>query len=92
MLDLLDQEPQASLADFVDLLETEYGVEVNKAAISKKLKELKVTYKRVKRINQAQDPKLRVDYVSRIYEYNAEQVVFVDKSTANEHTTHSRYR
>ena len=40
MLDLMDQEPQASLAGFVDLLEAEYAVEVSKAAVSKKLKQV----------------------------------------------------
>jgi transposase len=91
LLDMLNQEPQASLADFQDLLETEYNIKVSKVAISKKLKQLKITYKRVERTNQAQDLELRADYISRIYEYNAEQVVFVDESVANEHTAYSRY-
>ena len=91
MLDLLDQEPQSSLDDFVDLLEQEYDIGVSKSTISRKLKQLKMTYKRVERTNQAQDPELRADYYSRIVEYEAEQVVFVDESAANEHTAHSRY-
>jgi transposase len=91
MLDLLDQDPQATLAEFVDLLDLEYGIEVHKSTVCRKLAELKVTYKRVERTNQAQDPDLRADYEGRIYEYEPEQCVYVDESAANEHTAHSRY-
>jgi transposase len=64
---------------------------VSISTVSRKLKELKITYKRFERINQVQDPELRADYHGRIYEYEPEQCVFYDESAVNEHTAHSRY-
>lgn len=66
ILDLLDQDNQAELVDFVDLLNSEYDIEVSKAIVSRKLKQLRVIYKRVKRTNNAQDKELRHDYKGRI--------------------------
>jgi transposase len=53
MLDLLNQDPQVTLAKFVDLLDLEYGIEVHKSTVCRNLAELKITYKRVERTNQA---------------------------------------
>jgi transposase len=90
MLNLLDEDPQAEQKDHIELLELEYGIQVHKSTVSRKLKEMKLTYKCVERTNQAQDPELRADYQGRICEYEPEQCVFVDESAANEHTAHSR--
>ena len=91
LLDLSEQDPQATLAEFVDLLDEEYDITVDKSTVSRTLKELKITHKRVERTNQAQDAVLRADFEARICEYEPEQVVYVDESAANEHTAHSRY-
>jgi transposase len=53
MLDLLDQDPQATLAEFVNLLDSEYDIKVSLVTVSRRLKEIRITHKRVERTNQA---------------------------------------
>jgi transposase len=53
MLDLLDQDPQATLAEFVNLLDSEYNIKVSLVTVSRRLKEMRITHKRVERTNQA---------------------------------------
>jgi transposase len=90
LLDLLDDEPQTTLAEFVDFLDAEYDIQVSEATVSRTLKEDNITYKRVERTNQAQDPNLRADYYARISDFTPAQCVYVDESAANEHTAHTR--
>ena len=52
--------------------------------ISRLLKNLKQTYKRVEYIYSERDDELRAHFRAKMCEYKANQLVFVDESAANE--------
>ena len=59
--------------------------------MSRLLKELQITYKKVERAYKERDDILRAYWVARLSEYKANQLVFVDESAANERTTDRKW-
>ena len=51
-------------------LEEEYNIKYNKLTVSRRLKEMNQSYKRIKRIRIEQDPELRAFYLIRISDYS----------------------
>jgi transposase len=91
ILDFLDQNPTAYQDEIAEFLLTEYGIQTHQSTISRVLKRLNQTYKRIERAHEERDDKARADWRSRLYEYKANQIVFVDESAANERTKDHRW-
>jgi transposase len=92
--DLLEQAVIQLFIDHVDLaieealewLKEEFFIEVCKKTISNVLRNHNITHKRLKFVAAQPNPELRADYLIRIKGITAEQLVFLDESTANEFT------
>jgi hypothetical protein len=92
--DLLEQAVVQLFVDHVDLtieealewLKEEFTIELSKATISTILRNHNVTHKRLKFVAAQRNPELRADYLKRMDDMTAEQLVFLDESAANEFT------
>jgi transposase len=86
ILEFIDQNPTCYQHEIADFLVTEYGISVHQATISRVLKKLKHTYKRIERLFPEASNVQRAQFRSKMAEYKANQIVFLDESAANERT------
>lgn len=91
IIDFLEQNPTAYQDEIAEFLLTEYGIEAHQSTISRVLKRLNHTHKRAERANTERDDNARADWRSRLCEYTANQLVFVDESAASERTKDRRW-
>jgi transposase len=87
----LEEDPTAYQDEIQEFLLDEYGIEVSRQTVGRVMKKKKLTHKRVERIRPEQDQELRSLWVSKLVEYSAEQLIFVDESGANERTADRKY-
>jgi transposase len=91
ILDFLEQNPTAYQDEITEFLLTEYDIEASQSTVSRVLKRLNQTHKRNERVCEERDNQARADWRSRLCEYKANQIVFVDESAANERTKDRRW-
>ena len=70
----------------VEFLLSEFGISVTQSTISRLLKNLNQTHKRIERIHSERDDKLRAYFRAKMYKYKVNQLIFVDELAANEKT------
>ena len=86
MAELLEQNNTVYQDKIVDFLVEEYSITVSQSTVSRLLKQLQITHKKVERAHEERDNLLRAHWVARFSEYRANQLVFMDESAANERT------
>jgi len=91
ILDFLEQNPTAYQDEIAEFLFTEYDIQASQSTVSRVLKRLNQTHKRTEKVHEERDDKARADWRSRVCEYKANQIVFVDESAANERTKDRRW-
>lgn len=69
----------------------EFDINCSISTVSRCIRRLKLTHKRVARVNCEQDEELRTLYLAKIADFTANQVIFVDESAANERTSDRKY-
>ena len=75
----------------IEFLLSEFGISVTQLTVSRLLKNLNQTHKRVERTHSKRDDELRAYFRAKIYKYKANQLVFVDESAANERIKDRKY-
>ena len=70
----------------VEFLLSEFGISIARLTVSRLLKNLNQIYKYAERIYNKKDDELRAYFRAKIYEYKANQLIFIDKSAADERT------
>jgi transposase len=78
--DALIIEPDLYRDEMADLLHEEFGGKVSERSISRALRAIDWSRKRMHRIAQQRDPDLRAKYQYDIAEYPSEYLVFIDES------------
>jgi hypothetical protein len=68
MLDFLDQNPTAYQDEIADFLLTKYEIEASQPTISRLMKKLGQTHKRIERMYEERDNELRTHWRSRLCE------------------------
>ena len=91
LLDFLDDNPSAYQDEMIEFLLSEFGISVTQSTVSRLLKNLNQTHKRVERIYSERDDKLQAHFRAKMCEYKANQLVFVDESAANERIKDRKY-
>jgi transposase len=86
ILEFIDQNPTCYQDEIVDFLLTEYGISVHRTTVSRVLKKLNQTHKRIERLFPEASDVARAQFRSKMAEYKANQIVFLDESAANERT------
>jgi DDE superfamily endonuclease/Winged helix-turn helix len=74
-----------------DHLWDEYGTEISISTISRRLKALDWTTKKVTRVARQRSEYLRAEWNLRLESWTADQLVFLDESAANERTADRKY-
>ena len=90
VVDFLLENKQAYLDEVVTFLEEEFDVSPSLNTVSRLLRRLKITAKKVSRIAQAQDQELRAYHIGWMAQYPHDYFVFVDESASNERTADRR--
>ena len=75
----------------IEFLLSEFGISVTQSTVSRLLKNLNQTHKRVKRIYSERDDELRAHFRAKMYKYKVNQLVFIDESVANERIKDRKY-
>ena len=86
VVEFLIENKQAYLDEVADFLDEEFSVFPDKSTISRLLKRLKITAKKVSREAQSRDPDLRMFHLGFVARFPYNYFVFVDESAANERT------
>ena len=86
LLDFLDDNPSAYQDEIAEFLLSEFDISITQSTVSRLLKRLNQTHKRVKRTHTARDDELRAHFKAKMCEYRANQLVFIDESAADERT------
>jgi transposase len=86
ILAFIDQNTTCYQSEIVDLLLTEYGISVHQTTVSRALQRLEQTHKRTERFFSEASDMERALFRSKMTEYKANQIVFLDESAANERT------
>ena len=82
ILEFIDQNPTCYQDEIVDFLLTEYGISVHRTTVSRVLKKLNQTHKRIERLFPEASDVARAQFRSKMAEYKANQIVFLDESAA----------
>jgi transposase len=91
ILDFIEQNPTAYQDEIAEFLLSEYNIEAYTSTVCRTLKRLNQTHKRNERVCEERDDKVRADWRSRLCEYKANQIIFVDESAVNERTKDRRW-
>jgi transposase len=90
--DYLHGYPQALVAEMMEHLHTQFGVEASYSTIYRALKKLRYSRKVASKHASEQSEPLRRAFIARVQNsYKAEQVVAVDESACNERTGDRKY-
>jgi transposase len=84
--DFIHDNPQAYTEEVVAFLWDEFDLRIDRSTMSRALKRIRLTYKRVEPVHGAQEVDLRVRWMSTICGYRAEQVVFLDETACSGRT------
>jgi hypothetical protein len=90
-LDFIHDNPSAYQDEITEFFLSEFGIVVSQPTVSRLIKRLNHIYKRGERIHVARDDELRAHFRSKMCEYRANQLVFVDKSSADERKKDRRW-
>ena len=77
--------------EIIDFLYDEYGIKPSQSTISKLLKRLKITRKQLKGIAAKQNQELIDQWHDNARFQRANQIICIDESAFNEHTSHKKY-
>jgi transposase len=88
---LLDMEPWLFQDELAECLYDIYGVKVSQSMVSRMLKQVSMTRKRLKVEAAQRNPELRAAWQWNIRELQANQFVFVDESGSDERTGDRNY-
>jgi transposase len=88
---LLDQQPWIFLDEICDFLFEAYDIIVNKSTVSRVLRKIEVTRKRLKVVAAQRNEELRLDWQYNLMEFTADQLVCVDESGSDERTGDRMY-
>ena len=83
---LLDKEPWSYQDEIATFLLEVYDIEVDQATISRALKRIEITRKRLKVLAAQRNNELRLEWQYNIQFFTARQLVFVDESGSDERT------
>ena len=90
--ELLAANGTMMLDEVQDWLLEEWDIDVHISNISRCLKTMKVTHKRIEKVNPDADPVLQAHWLAKVAtRYTASQLVVVDESAANERTADRRW-
>lgn len=84
--EFLDQNPTAYQDEIAEFLDSEYLIQVYRSTVSRLLKKLGHTNKRIERAAEERDDEERAHWRSRLCGWKPNQLVFLDESAANERT------
>jgi hypothetical protein len=90
---LLEEDETIFLSEIADYLMEHFAIDVSVATVSKTLKEMGLTRKRLGLVvHRAQDEELRAQFRARMArDYSVDQLVTVDESATNERTSERKY-
>jgi transposase len=91
IVDFLEDFPTARCDEICDLLEDDYNISVSLSTVRRYLERLKITHKRVSRINIRRDEDLCAQFLTEMTRYTPDQLVCLDESAANERTKDRKY-
>jgi transposase len=92
MEDLLRANPHMYQDEIQEWLAEEWDIDVSQPTISRCIKELNLTRKRIERVNPDQVPELRALWLAKLtMHYTARQLVVVDESAVNERCRDRRW-
>jgi DDE superfamily endonuclease/Arginine repressor, DNA binding domain len=91
ILEFIDQNPTCYQDEIVDFLLTEYDICTSQSTVCRVLKRLKQTHKRIERLFPEASDVERALFRSKMAEYKANQIVFLDESAANKRTGDRRW-
>lgn len=89
--EFLEDFPQARRDEACDLLRDEFDIDVHPTTIGRLLNKLRITHKRVSRINIRRDEDLVAAFLANMTRFTAEQLVALDESAANERTSDRKF-
>jgi transposase len=90
--ELLAETPSLLLDEIGEWLTIYHDQPISMTALHENLKDLGLTYKRLKRVAAKCDDGFRADWLHNMTtNYTAEQLVFLDESSKDDHTTLPRY-
>ena len=72
-------------------MELDFGVSLHRLTISRCITRVRFSHKVIARVAEQRDKALRFEFATRIATYNAKDLVYVDKSAANERTCNRKY-
>lgn len=88
---LLDYQPWLYQDEIQDFLVDAFDIHISRSNISRVLKNINFTRKRLKVAAAQRDDILRTDWLDELQFYTAEQFVFVDESGSDDRTGDRRY-
>jgi transposase len=77
--------------EIIDLLNDEFGIKPHQTTVSRLLKRLDITHKKIKAVAAEQNQELLEQWYDDSRFWRADQIVAVDESAFNEHTGHRKY-
>ena len=81
---LLDQRPWYYQDEIAAFLHSAFDIEVDRSTISRALKRIKVTRKRLKVIAAQQNDELRTEWLEQLQYFTADQIVSIDESESDD--------
>jgi transposase len=91
IVDFIEDFPTARRDEVCDLLKDEFDISVAPNIVSRYLKELEITYRRISRINIRRDEDLCTQFLADMTRYTPYQLVCLDESAVNERIKDRKY-
>ena len=87
----LEAKPWAYQDEMIEYIFDNWGVLVDQSTLSRTLKRIGISRKRLKRVALERNDTCRHHYMLQVSQYTADMLVFLDESAANEHTKDRKY-
>jgi len=88
LLGTIRQSPDLYLDELQEMMAVSCGIDVSRATVWRTLRRAGFTMKKITRVAAERSAQKRLEYLARIGEYNAEQLIFVDESSVDRRTTY----